>query len=257
MSRHTPPPSTRTRRVLALIPLVGTMTLATACTTTAADPPGSTPSGAAPTSTAAAADPTGQPSPSTSASGPVTIPTSAFVELPPELRKSPRRTVPVEQALPKLCANEFGTGGRQVTAAAAMTVTYKGADDGPSYTPQGMVHQTIFTFAGTGATDYLARLRTDLKACPSYQQFGNRATVKTEALPGIGDEALLLTRTWPNTNLNGEHTGGNGSSQIAVARVDTVVTVFNDQGWEGSSGNPAVVDRVVRDGVRAIDAWHG
>ncbi|MET8045386.1 hypothetical protein ABZU25_31530 [Micromonospora sp. NPDC005215] len=254
MSRHTSLPPARTRRALALIPLLGTMTLAAACTTTA-DPPDPTPSSGAPTSAAAAVDPTGQPSPSVS--GPVTIPTSAFVELPPELRKSPRRTVPVEEALPKLCGNEFGTGGRQVTAAAAMTVTYKGPDDGPSYTPQGMVHQTIFTFAGTGATDYVARLRTDLEACPSYQQSGNRATVKTEALPGVGDEALLLTRTWPNTNPNGEHTGGNGSSQIAVARVDTVVTVFNDQGWEGSSGNPAVVDRVIRDGVRAIDAWQG
>ncbi|MEU4476039.1 hypothetical protein [Micromonospora sp. NPDC023888] len=253
MSRHTPLPPARTRRVLALIPLLGTITLATACTATE-DPPASTSSSAAPTSAAAAVDPTSQP-PSASASGPVTIPTSAFVELPAELRKSPRRTVPVEEALPKLCGDEFGTGGRQVTASAAMTVTYKEADDNPSNTPQGMVHQTIFTFGGTGAADYMARLRTSLEACPSYQQSGNRATVKTEALPGVGDEALLLTRTWPNTNVNGEHTGGNGSSQIAVARVDTAVTVFNDQGWEGSSGNPAILDRVVRDGVRAIDAW--
>ncbi|MGC4811059.1 hypothetical protein ACLQ29_11085 [Micromonospora sp. DT228] len=231
---------------------MSTITLAAACTTTA-DPPGSNPSSAAPTTAAAGVDPTGQPSPS--ASGPATIPTSAFVELPPELRKSPRRTVPVEEALPKLCGNEFGTGGRQVTAAAAMTVTYKKADDDPSNTPQGMVHQTIFTFGGTGATDYMARLRTDLAACPSFQHDGSRATAKSEALPGVGDEALLLTLTWPATSIGGEHTGGNETSQIAVARVDTVVTVFDDQGWEGSSGNPAILDRVVRDGVRTIDTW--
>ncbi|MFG1839668.1 hypothetical protein [Micromonospora sp. NPDC049175] len=252
MSRHTPLPPARTRRVLALVPLLGTITFAAACTTTA-DPPGSTTSSAAPTSAAAGVDPTGQPSPS--ASGPTTIPTSAFVELPTELRKSPRRTVPVEEALPKLCGNEFGTGGRQVTASAAMTVTYKKADDNPSNTPQGMIHQTIFTFGGTGAAEYMTRLRTDLQACPTYQHSGNRATVKSQALPGVGDEALLLTRTWPYTNLNGEHTGGDGTSQIAVARVDTVVTVFDDQGWEGSSGNPAILDRVVRDGVRTIDTW--
>ncbi|MFF0155557.1 hypothetical protein [Micromonospora sp. NPDC005203] len=238
----------------ALIPLLGSIALATACTTTA-DPPASAPSSAAPTSAAAAVDPTGQPSPS--ASGPTTIPTSAFVELPTELRKSPRRTVPVEQALPKLCADEFGTGGRQVTASAAMTVTYKEADDNPSNTPQGMIHQTIFTFDGTGAADYLGRLRTALEACPSYQHDGSRATAKSEALPGVGDEALLLNLTWPATSIGGEHTGGNESSQIAVARVDTVVTVFNDQGWEGSSGNPAILDRVVRDAVRTIDAWQG
>ena len=33
------------------------------------------------------------------------------------------------------------------------------------------------------------------------------------------------------------------------------MTVFDDQGWEGTSGNPAILDRVVRDGVRTIDAW--
>ncbi|MEU8283227.1 hypothetical protein AB0C01_02560 [Micromonospora sp. NPDC048905] len=252
MSRHTPLPPARTRRVLALIPLLGTIALATACTTTE-DPPASTPSGAAPTSAAAAVDPTGQPS--SSASGPTTIPTSAFVELPTELRKSPRRTVPVEEALPKLCGNEFGTGGRQVTASAAMTVTYKKADDNAGNTPQGMIHQTIFTFDGTGATDYMGRLRTALEACPSFQHDGSRATAKSEALPGVGDEALLLNLTWPATSLNGEHTGGTESSQIAVARVDTVVTVFNDQGWEGSSGNPTILDRVVRDAVRTIDTW--
>ncbi|MEW1587844.1 hypothetical protein AB0283_20690 [Micromonospora vinacea] len=254
MSRYTPLPVTRTRRALALLPLLGAIALAAACTTTE-DPPGSAPATTSPATPSASAPPTDPPSPS--ASTRVTIPTSAFVELPAELRKSPRRTTPVEEALPKLCGNEFGTGGRQVTASAAMTVTYQKAGEPSSNVPQGMIHQSIFTFDGDGASGYLGRLRTALQACPSYDQSGNRVTVKSRALPGVGDEALLLTRTWPETSLNGERTGGTASSQIAVARVDTTVTVFDDQGWEGTSGNPAILDRVVRDGVRAIDAWQG
>ncbi|MEU7585312.1 hypothetical protein AB0A95_03305 [Micromonospora sp. NPDC049230] len=242
------------RRVLALIPLLGTITVAAACGSTE-DKPGSTPSTAAPTSASAVVDPTGPASPS--ASGPTTIPTSAFFELPTELRKSPRRTLSVEDALPKLCANEFGTGGRQVTASAAMTVMYQSAGATAADVAQGTIHQTIFTFEGDGATAYMTRLRTALEACPTYQQFGNRATAKSKAVPGVGDEALLLTRTWPETSLNGEHTGREATSQIAVARVDTVVTVFDDQGWEGTSGNPAVLDRALREGVRTIDAWQG
>ncbi|MCG5472698.1 hypothetical protein LADH09A_000548 [Micromonospora sp. LAH09] len=245
-------PTSRTRSVLVLVPLLGGIALATACTTTD-DSPGSTPSSVTPTTVAAEASPSGQPS--SSASAPATIPTSAFVELPTELRKSPRRTTPVEEALPKLCGNEFGTGGRQVTASAAMTVTYKKAGDSEANTPQGMIHQTIFTFDGDGASAYLERLRTAVQACPSYDHSGSPGTVKNEALPGVGDEALLLTRTWAETSLNGERTGGKATSQIAVARVDNAVTVFNDQGWEGTSGNPDVVNRVVRDGVGAIDAW--
>ncbi|MET8357599.1 hypothetical protein [Micromonospora sp. NPDC005171] len=252
MSRHTPPPVARTRRALVLVPLLGAIALAAACTTTE-DPPGSAPATTAPTVPSASAPPTDPPSPS--ASTRVTIPTSAFVELPAELRKSPRRTTPVEEALPKLCGNEFGTGGRQVTASAAMTVTYQKAGEPSSNVPQGMIHQTIFTFDGAGASAYLDRLRTAVQACPSYDQAGIRVTVKSEVLTGVGGEALLLTRTWPETSLNGERTGGTASSQIAVARVDNTATVFDDQGWEGTSGNPAILDRVVRDGVRAIDAW--
>ncbi|MEW2146190.1 hypothetical protein AB0869_25595 [Micromonospora vinacea] len=254
MSRYTPLPVTRTRRALALLPLLGAIALAAACTTTE-DPPGSAPATTAPATPSASAPPTDPPSPS--ASTRVTIPTSAFVELPAELRKSPRRTTPVEEALPKLCGSEFGTGGRQVTASAAMTVTYQKAGEPSSNVPQGMIHQTIFTFDGDGASGYLGRLRTAVQACPSYDQSGNPVTVKSRVLPGVGDEALLLTRTWPETSLNGERTGGTASSQIAVARVDNTVTVFDDQGWEGASGNPAILDRVVRDGVRAIDAWQG
>ncbi|MEU8254394.1 hypothetical protein AB0C06_09045 [Micromonospora inaquosa] len=252
MSRYTPLPPAGTRRALALLPLLSTIALAAACTTTD-DPPGSAPPTTAPTTASASAPPTDPPSPS--ASTRVTIPTSAFVELPAELRKSPRRTTPVADALPTLCGNEFGTGGRQVTASAAMTVTYQTAGAPDGNVPQGMIHQTIFTFDGAGASAYLDRLRTAVQACPSYDQAGNRVTVKSEVLPGVGGEALLLTRTWPETSLNGERTGDTASSQIAVARVDSTVTVFNDQGWEGTSGNPAILDRVVRDGVRAIDAW--
>ncbi|MFY1615667.1 hypothetical protein [Micromonospora sp. WMMD736] len=248
MSRYVLSPTTRA----LILPLLGTVALSTACTAGegGSDP---TPSAASTTTSAAASSPTDQPS--GSASAPTTIPTSAFVELPSELRKSPRRPTRVAEALPTLCGNEFGTGGRQVTASAAMTLTYKEADDADSNTPQGMIHQTIFTFEGDGASDYLRRLRAAVQACPSYDQGGSKVTVESKAVPGVGDEALLVTRTWAATNLNGERTGGAGSAQIAVARVDGVVTVLDDQGWEGSSGNPATLDRTMRDGVRAIDAW--
>ncbi|TNH25992.1 hypothetical protein FHG89_22070 [Micromonospora orduensis] len=248
MSRHALP---RTIRALVL-PLLGTVALSTACTT-GGDESDPVSSAASPTTASAGTSPADPPS--ATASAPTTIPTSAFVELPAELRKSPRRTTPVAEALPKLCGNEFGTGGRQVTASAAMTVTYKKSGEPDTNVPQGMIHQTIFTFDGDGAVAYLQRLRDAVRACPSYDQGGNPVAVKSRALPGVGDDALLVSRTWAETSLNGERTGGDASSQIAVARVDGVVTVFDDQGWEGSSGNPDILDRTVRDGVRTIDAW--
>ncbi|SIM80607.1 hypothetical protein [Micromonospora cremea] len=253
MIRRTPPPSARARRTIALIaPLLATVALTTACTV-GEDQPGSAPSTAPPTTASAPTSQADQPSPSASIRA--TVPTSAFVELPPELRKSARRATPVADALPTMCGNEFGTGGRQVTASASMTVTYKTPGEPDSNVPQGMIHQTIFTFDGDGASDYMRRLRGAVQACPSYKEAGNPVDVEGRAVPGVGDEALLVTRTWAETSLIGERTGGTASSQTAVARVDGAVTVLNDQGWEGTSGNPAILDRVVRDSVRTLDVW--
>ncbi|RKN47744.1 hypothetical protein D7223_13425 [Micromonospora endolithica] len=236
-----------------MLPLLGTVALSAACTTGEEPAAPAPPATTAPATASATADPTG--TPSASAPTTVTIPTSAFVELPEELLRMPRRATPVEQALPTLCAEEFGTGGRQVTAAAAMTVTYKKPGEPDSNVPQGIIHQTLFTFSADGAPAYLRRLDAAVKACPSYTRGDSTIKVKVEALPGIGDEAVLVTRTWPQTSLNGEPTGGTATSQIAVVRSDEVVTVLGDQGWEGTSGDPAVLDRVTRDAVRAIDAW--
>ncbi|WP_157743266.1 hypothetical protein [Micromonospora coriariae] len=232
--------------------MLGAVALTAACTV-GEDRPGAASSSVPPTTASAPTNQADQPS--SSARPRVTIPTSAFVELPPELRKSPRRATPVADALPTMCGNEFGTGGRQVTASASMTVTYKTPGEPDSSVPQGMIHQTIFTFDGDGASDYMRRLRGSVQACPSYKEAGNPVDVEGRAVPAVGDEALLVTRTWAETSLNGERTGSTASSQIAVARVDRTVTVLNDQGWEGTSGNPAILDRVVRDSVRTIDAW--
>ncbi|CCH19122.1 Conserved hypothetical protein [Micromonospora lupini str. Lupac 08] len=248
MSRHALPPTARA----LILPLLGTVALTTACTS-GGDESDPVSSAAAPTTASAGTSPADPPS--ASASAPTTIPTSAFVELPAELRKSPRRTTPVEEALPKLCGNEFGTGGRQVTASAAMTVTYQKPGDSAGNTPQGLIHQTIFTFEGAGAADYMRRLRSAVEACPSYDRGGNPVKVASKPLSGVGDEAVLVSLTRAATDLNGDRNGGTTSTQIAVARVDGAVTVFNDQGWEGSSGNPAVLDQTVRDGVKTIDAW--
>ncbi|MEH1102621.1 hypothetical protein [Micromonospora sp. CPCC 205561] len=208
-----------------------------------------TPSTTAPAPTGTAARPTPSAEPT------VTIPTSAFLELPAELRRTPRATTPVENALPELCGAEFGTGGRAVTASAAMTSAYKQADDPPENVPHGTISQTIFTFEGTGATDYLRRVRGSLDACPSFERSGVTVRVGTRPLPGVGDEALVVTQTWPQLDLQGNRTGGDAVTQTAVIRVDGVATVLHDQGWEGTSGSPALLGDFTGAAVRALDTW--
>ncbi|WFE39366.1 hypothetical protein [Micromonospora sp. WMMD998] len=239
----------RHRRLLGL-PLLATALLAGACTAGGDDQgQGAT---TAPASTPAATPPA---SPTTGETGAaVTIPKSAFVDLPSELRKGTPQSTQVADALPKLCAEEFATGGRS-TAAAAMMSTYKTPEDPPENVPFGMLNQTVFAFAGTDAADYLRRVREAVESCRSFPDAGNTVTVRSRPLADTGDGGLLVTLTRPATNLNGTRREGTATSQIIVVRVADGVTVVHDQGWEASSNNPDFADDFAAAAVRGLKSW--
>ncbi|SBT67764.1 hypothetical protein GA0070622_4828 [Micromonospora sediminicola] len=242
-------PGRRNRRLLGL-PLLATAMLVGACADGGGD------AGQGPTSTPAPTPTTsGTPSPSSSGRGPVTIPRSAFVDLPGELRKSASQPMEVTDALPRLCAEEFASGGRSVTASAAMTAIYKQPKDRPENVPYGTLNQTVFAFEDTGATDYLRRVRAAVTSCRSFPQSEITVTVRSEPMAGVGDDALLVTLTRPATGLDGTRTGGTTTSQITVVQVADAVSVVHDQGWEGTSNNPDLTDDFARATVRSLDSW--
>ncbi|WP_431878176.1 hypothetical protein [Micromonospora marina] len=237
----------RRRRMLG-VPLLVTALLAGACGDGGGD--------AAPSVTSAAPAPTSAtPSASQSSGGPVTIPTSAFADLPPEMRKIDAQPMEVTDALPGLCDQEFRSGGRSVTASAAMMSAYKQPKDPPENVPYGTLHQTVFAFEGTGAADYLRRVSGAVADCRSFQASGGTVTVRSERMAGTGDEALLVTVSRPATNLDGSPAEGRATSQILVIRVADAVTVVHDQGWEGSSNDPGLADDVARAAVRGLESW--
>jgi hypothetical protein len=209
--------------------------------------PGATSAAPAPTAVTASA--------SQSSGGRVTIPTSAFADLPPELRKSGAQPMEVTDALPGLCDQEFRSGGRSVTASAAMMSAYKQPKDPPENVPYGTLHQTVFAFEGTGAADYLRRVRGAVADCRSFQASGGTVTVRSQPMAGTGDEALLVTVSRPATGLDGSPAEGRTTSQILVIRVADAVTVVHDQGWEGTSNDPGLADDVARAAVRGLDSW--
>ncbi len=233
------------------VPLLVTALLAGAC-----GGGGENDGGAAGTASPPAAGSTAAtPSASASSGGRVTIPTSAFADLPPELRKIEAQPMEVTDALPGLCDQEFRSGGRSVTASAAMTSAYKQPKDPPENVPYGTLHQTVFAFEGTGAADYLRRVSGAVADCRSFQASGGTVTVRSEPMAGTGDEALLVTVSRPAANLDGSPAEGRATSQILVIRVADAVTVVHDQGWEGSSNDPGLADDVARAAVRGLESW--
>ena len=233
------------------VPLLVATLLAGAC----GDGGGNDGGGASTTSTPAAGPTSATPSASQPRGGPVTIPTSAFADLPPELRKTPAQPTEVADALPELCDKEFRSGGRSVTASAAMMSTYKQPKDPPENVPYGTLHQTVFAFEGTGAADYLRRVRGAVADCRSFQASGGTVTVRSQPMAGTGDEALLVTVSRPATGLDGSPAEGRTTSQILVIRVADAVTVVHDQGWEGTSADPGLADDIARSAFRGLDSW--
>ncbi|MCZ7474207.1 hypothetical protein [Micromonospora sp. WMMC273] len=243
----------RRRRMLG-VPLLVTALLAGACGDGGGNDGGGNDGGAAGTSATSATTPA-TPETSQSSGGPVTIPTSAFVDLPPELRKAAAQPTDAADALPELCDKEFRSGGRSVTASAAMMSTYKLPKDPPENVPYGTLHQTVFAFEGTGAADYLRRVRGAVADCRSFQASGGTVTVVSRPMAGTGDEALLVTVSRPATGLDGSPAQGRSTSQILVIRVADAVTVVHDQGWEGTSTDPGLADDIARAAVRGLDSW--
>ncbi|MFI6128606.1 hypothetical protein [Micromonospora sp. NPDC051141] len=243
-------PSRPDRRRLWGRSVLATALLAGACADGGTDPDRGAPPAPSTVPTSAAA-----PSASASTATTVTIPRSAFVDLPAELRKGAPQPMEVADALPKLCAEEFATGGRSVTASAAMMSTYRTPGDPPENVPYGTLHQTVFAFTGTGAGDYLRRVREALARCRSFPERGATVTVRSQPLASTGDDALLVTLTRPATSLDGSPAEGTTTSQITVVKFADAVTVVHDQGWEGSSNNPDLADDVARAAVRGLDSW--
>lgn len=242
----------RARQLLALLACfaavaVGGCAATNGVTTGQPGPP--SPISATPTPTV------GPGSASGSAQAPRTIPASAFFQMPTGLRRDDHRPVQGSQTLPRLCNQELAPGTGVVVSTAVMHV-YKGPNDPPS-TTRGVLYQTIRSYDGDGATQFMNRIRSDLAACASYQDGNVTVRVRTAPLSGVGDEALIIDRVQPQRNLPGdlEPAGGEQTNRAVVIRFGTVVTILNDTEYERSSSTPATVDIFIREATQAIRTW--
>ncbi|SNT65804.1 hypothetical protein SAMN05421812_12712 [Asanoa hainanensis] len=186
---------------------------------------------------------------------PTVIPVSAFLALPEEMRFG-RIRVPVEadRALPRLCGGEFTGGGVRAASAAVMSV-YGLAGDPPGSIPHGVLYQTIRTYRGNGSTTFMRHLRTELASCQSFTHEGVPYRIRTATLAGVGDEALTIDVSQPQTDLPGNPVGGTQTNRAVVIRIGDTVTVLWDAEYERSSSKPEVVADFARRAVDAIHAW--
>jgi hypothetical protein len=241
------------RRALPAIAVVTALTV-TGCGTT---------DGAGPTSTGTASQPVTAPAvtgsgkvavpPSSAATR--TIPSTAFFEMPGNMRRE-RRPAEGSAAVPELCDRELAAGDG-VVASAAMMSLYKQPDDPAGSVPQGVLYQTIRAYSGDAAAAFLDRARDGLAECDSYRNGETTVTVRTKPLPGVADEALTIDLVQPQLDLPGNPTGGEQANRVVVMRFGTTVTVLYDSEYERSSSIPELVDTFIEEAAKAIRAWRG
>ncbi|WP_250036503.1 hypothetical protein [Paractinoplanes maris] len=193
--------------------------------------------------------------PSGSSGAARTIPASAFLTMPEDMRRE-RRAAEGSAAVPKLCDRELAAG-EGVVASAAMMNLYQGPDAPEGSVPQGVLYQTIRSYDGDSATGFLDRARDGLAACKSFRNGETTIKVRTKPLSGAADEALTIDLVQPQLDLPGDPTGGEQTNRIVLLRFGSVVTILYDSEYERSSSDPELVSTFVRDAGEAIRAWRG
>ncbi|MGN9779077.1 hypothetical protein ACTMS0_25445 [Micromonospora sp. H33] len=230
-------------------------------------PPGGTPTAPAPSppSPTPSTTPSGTPRTSASTStsparpGPTSIPDKAFFRLAAANDKGLAAFQDTE-ALPSVCEARFPSDDA-IVQRRTRSLAYKFAKNPADYVPDGSYIHTITIYEAGRADDALRELREAVRACPEQQGTGggNPATSRLRLLDDgrYGDGSVLFEIRTDARDLEGNPVDGEEVRLIRAIRVDDVVTILWEQGWEGTSSEREQVDADSRRAVAAIESWLG
>jgi hypothetical protein len=245
------------RRPILLVSMIFAATGCAAPTTTTAEPIATT---AKPTATTAepiatTAKPTATPA----------IPLSAFLHredtaygaVPPGEPTGPYDELgpPTDDAFPRPCRSMPHPSDRQIVLRLGVGVYLNEYQPGGSASPQ-FVDQTITRYFDDGAQAYLGELRRAVANCPTVVRDGR--TLRHHLLPahGLGDEALVISRTVPVATSYDESAPTEDRTYVTVVlRVGSVVVVLHDLGWEGYPTPQEVMREVAGHAEVRVRAW--
>ncbi|MGC4817508.1 hypothetical protein [Micromonospora sp. DT63] len=216
-----------------------------------ASPSSPTPSRATPSGTRSA-EPTG----GATAHPPTSIPDRAFFVLAAANRTGQESTAP-GPVLPPLCGTRYRSESA-VVQRRARSIAYKRPDTPQGNVPDGSYRHSIAIYRPGRADDALRELRQAVRACPQQTMPDDTRIWRQRLLdPGAyGDESVLFELRAPYPQGMGDP-GAYEVRLVRAVRVDDVVTVLWEQGWEYTAAERAQVDADSRRAVAAIEKWLG
>ncbi|CCH21160.1 hypothetical protein [Micromonospora lupini] len=210
-----------------------------------------TPSRATPSGTRSP-EPTG----AVTAPPPTSIPDRAFFVLAAANRTGLESTA-AGPVLPALCGARYPSESA-VVQRRARSLAYKRPETRVGSVPDGSYRHSITIYRPGRADDALRELRQAVRACPEQRMPDDTRTWRQRLLdPGAyGDESVLFELRAPYPQGMGDP-GADEVRLVRAVRVDDVVTVLWEQGWEYTAAERAQVDADSRRAVAAIEKWLG
>ncbi|MFI5930331.1 hypothetical protein ACIA3K_30740 [Micromonospora sp. NPDC051543] len=196
--------------------------------------------------------PTGQ----ATAHAPTSIPDRAFFVLAAANRTGLESTA-AGPVLPTLCDARYASESA-VVQRRARSIAYKRPETPAGNVPDGSYRHSITIYRPGRADDALRELRQAVRACPEQKSPDDARVWRQRLLdPGTyGDESVLFELRAPYPTGMGDP-GAYEVRLVRAVRVDDVVTVLWEQGWEYSAAERAQVDADSRRAVAAIENWLG
>lgn len=217
-----------------------------------AAPPSTSDSPGASASASASPSPSAPPSQDPGPPASTPIPDSAFFQPPAtRTRDKPARADSGAGLVPAFCKSASPL--MKPVRVRHRTVVFYGLKASPESIPDGTVEQTIATYNGGDAAEVLNRFRAAVAACPTDKLADTGATVTYKVLPAyaVGDEAVLIERTWTNP----PDFPGKTISLYVVVRIGSAVTLLTVDGWEGLDADADVSREYAGLAAAAIQKW--
>ncbi|MGK5681942.1 hypothetical protein [Actinoplanes sp. URMC 104] len=209
--------------------------------------------------------PTGEPS-----SGPTTKPTTSGPAVPKSVPARALLTagdgisdfirLDEPEKLREFCSKATFPSREQIGVEAGVRFFYRGPDSEPGSIPDDTIFNTVSVFRGDGARDYLGELRRAVEKCPSGKA-DNGLEYEFDVLGslGVGDESVLIERSYQATDGAGEpmNNGAKTSVYVVAVRVNDAVTVVDSRGYENISSDRSSVEALARTAAKHLEQWRG
>jgi hypothetical protein len=160
--------------------------------------------------------------------------------------------------VPEFCPASTFASQKQLGVSASRVSRYRKPDNPP---PKGIpddgVYNTVGVYRGDGAEDYLADLRRAAEVCGTSQVRGLDARFGLLAPLGVGDESVLIERSYEEVDAEGKplDNGRWRNTYIAAVRIGDAVTLIDCRGYENAASEVSTARTLGQALAKRLKAW--